>query len=190
MFTANLGPKASMSKASHHSLTTARQLEKVTRSLEFVAIALTTDHFGTDQRRLKQFWILRSIYGVELLFQALIKSMQNSWEQLYLPGLRVNRGNQSLTPLASFFRLTRDGTWPAALKSIILRGQMDKTRLNISSGLDKYSKPSCPENMWKYCVLHNGYEHQRLVRAAKGKTVWMNIAPFLPLIKQKRLERT
>ena len=78
MFTANFGPKASMSKASHHSLTAARQLEKVTRSLEFKAVALTTDHFGTDQRRLKQFWILRSIYGVELLFQALIKSMQNS----------------------------------------------------------------------------------------------------------------
>ena len=78
MFTANFEPKASMSKASHHSLTTAQQLEKVTRSLEFIAIALTTDHFGTDQRRLEQFWILRSIYCVELLFQALIKSMQNS----------------------------------------------------------------------------------------------------------------
>ena len=67
--------------------------------------------------------------------------------------------------------------------------KMDKTRLNISSDLDKYSKPSCPENM-EFCVLHNGYEHQRLVQAAKGKTVWLNIAPFLPLIKQKRLERT
>ena len=66
--------------------------------------------------------------------------------------------------------------------------KMDKTHWNISSDLDKYSKPSCPENM-EFSVPNNGYEHQGLVQAVKGKTVWLNIAPFLPLLKQERSER-
>ena len=67
--------------------------------------------------------------------------------------------------------------------------KMDKTLWNISSDLDKYSKPSCPENM-EFSVPHNGYEHQRLVQAAEGKTVWLNIAPFVPLLKQEKSEGT
>lgn len=54
----------------------------------------------------------------------------------------------------------------------------DKTRWSVSSDTGKYSSPSCPENT-EFSVPHKGFEHQQLVQAAKGKTVWINLTPFL-----------
>ena len=60
----------------------------------------------------------------------------------------------------------------------------DKTHWNISSEMENYLNPTCQENM-EFTVPRNGYEHQQLVEAAKGKTVWLNIAPFIPSLKLK-----
>lgn len=62
----------------------------------------------------------------------------------------------------------------------------DKTYWSISSNVGKYPNPSCHENT-EFSVPHNGYEHEQLVKAAKGKTVWLNLRPFLPFLEPQNV---
>ena len=54
---------------------------------------------------------------------------------------------------------------------------------SVSSGVEKYSNPLCQEGM-KFSVPRNGYHHQELVKIAKGKKVWLNLTPIIPLLKR------
>ena len=152
MFTANFGPKASTSKGSLPSSATVRQNAKATRSLEFTAIAPTTNYFGTDKRKLEQFWTLRSIYCAELLFQGLIKSkLIKTAVFIWADG----EPRQSIT-YSSCFILMADERWHVTnCAEKYYFACVLKTHWNISSGLDKYSKPSCQENM-EFSVPRNG----------------------------------
>ena len=53
---------------------------------------------------------------------------------------------------------------------------------SVSSGVGKYLNPSCQDGM-EFSVPRNGYQHQELVKTAKGKIVWLNLTPFIPLLK-------
>ncbi len=53
---------------------------------------------------------------------------------------------------------------------------------SISLGVGKYNNPLCQEDM-EFSVPHNGYQHQKLVKISKGKTVWLNLTPFISLLK-------
>lgn len=45
-----------------------------------------------------------------------------------------------------------------------------------------YSKPICPGG-YHFSIPHNGFQHQQLVNAMKGKTVWVNITPYIQLLQ-------
>ena len=60
----------------------------------------------------------------------------------------------------------------------------DKSHWDISSDIGKYSNPACPDNM-EFSVPHNGFQHMQLVQAARGRTVWINLTPFLSSLKVK-----
>lgn len=60
----------------------------------------------------------------------------------------------------------------------------DKSHWSISSDIGKYSNPACPENM-EFSIPHNGFQHQQLVQAARGRKVWINLTPFLSSLKVK-----
>ena len=64
----------------------------------------------------------------------------------------------------------------------------DETHWSVSSSKEKYSNPLCHGNM-EFSVPHNGYQHQQLVKAAKGKTVWINLTPFFSSLKTKNVFR-
>ena len=53
----------------------------------------------------------------------------------------------------------------------------------VSSDVGKYFNPLCREGM-EFSVPGNGYQHQELVRTAKGKKVWLNLTPFIHLLKE------
>ena len=53
---------------------------------------------------------------------------------------------------------------------------------SVSSGVGKYLNPSCQDSM-EFSVPRNGYQHQELVKTARGKNVWLNLTPFIPLLK-------
>lgn len=54
----------------------------------------------------------------------------------------------------------------------------------VSLDEEKYSDPACPKNT-KFSVPHSGFQHQKLVEAAKGKTVWINLTQYIPFITGK-----
>ena len=58
----------------------------------------------------------------------------------------------------------------------------NKNIWSLSSRVGKYLNPLCQEGM-EFSVPHNGYEHQKLVETAKGKKVWLNLTPFISLLK-------
>jgi len=60
----------------------------------------------------------------------------------------------------------------------------DETHWSVSSNKEKYSNPLCHGNM-EFSVPHNGYQQQQLVKAAKGRTVWINLTPFFSSLKGK-----
>ena len=57
-------------------------------------------------------------------------------------------------------------------------------RQSVTSNKEKYSNPLCHGNM-EFSVPHNGYQQQQLVKAAKGRTVWINLTPFFSSLKGK-----
>jgi len=54
---------------------------------------------------------------------------------------------------------------------------------DVSSGVGKYLNPLCKDGM-EFSVPRNGYQHQELVKTSKGKTVWLNLTPFIPLLRR------
>ena len=58
----------------------------------------------------------------------------------------------------------------------------DENHWSLSAVAGKYSSPLCEEGM-EFSVPQNGYQHQQLGKAAQGKTVWLNLTPFIPLLK-------
>ena len=61
--------------------------------------------------------------------------------------------------------------------------KLNKNIWNVSSEMGKYLNPLCQGGM-EFSVPRNGYQHQELVKTAKGKTVWLNLTPFIPLLKR------
>ena len=56
-----------------------------------------------------------------------------------------------------------------------------ENRWSLSAGVGKYFSPLCKKGM-EFSVPKNGYQHQQLVQAAQGKTVWLNLTSFIPLL--------
>ena len=54
---------------------------------------------------------------------------------------------------------------------------------DISSGVGKYFNSLCREGM-EFSVPRNGYQHQELVKIAKGRKAWLNLTPFIHLLKE------
>ena len=52
---------------------------------------------------------------------------------------------------------------------------------SVSSEMGKYLNPLCQEGM-EFSVPRNGYQHQELVKTSKGRKVWINLTPFIPLL--------
>lgn len=82
--------------------------------------------------------------------------------------------------------LSSEGRWHVAECSeehnFACVSKRDKNRWSISSDVGKYLNPLCEEGM-EFSVPHNGYQHQQLVKTSKGKTVWLNLTPFIPLLR-------
>ena len=55
----------------------------------------------------------------------------------------------------------------------------DEWILSKSSAI--YTQPTCPVG-YEFSIPHNGYEHQRLLKAMKRTDVWINFTPFIPLV--------
>lgn len=81
--------------------------------------------------------------------------------------------------------LSSEGRWRQAQCSedhyFACVSKEDENVWNVTSRVGKYNNPSCLGDM-KFGVPHNGYQHQELVKTAKGKTVWINLTPFIPLL--------
>ena len=82
--------------------------------------------------------------------------------------------------------LSSEGRWHLAECSenhyFACVSKTDENLWRVSSGVGNYHNPSCREDL-KFSVPHNGYQHQTLVKILKGKTVWLNLTPFIPLLK-------
>ncbi|XP_078384500.1 uncharacterized protein LOC144666934 [Oculina patagonica] len=87
---------------------------------------------------------------------------------------------------SSCVTLSSEGRWYLAHCSedhyFACVSKRDKNLWSVSSGVGKYNNPLCREDM-KFSVPHNGYQHQELVKISEGKTVWLNLTPFIPLLK-------
>ena len=59
--------------------------------------------------------------------------------------------------------------------------KQEENRWSLSAGVGKYFSPLCKKGM-EFSVPKNGYQHQQLVQAAQGKTVWLNLTSFIPLL--------
>ncbi|XP_078365594.1 uncharacterized protein LOC144649877 [Oculina patagonica] len=44
-----------------------------------------------------------------------------------------------------------------------------------------YTKPVCPDG-YHFSIPHNGFQHQQLVNGMKGRTVWINMTPYIDLL--------
>ena len=60
----------------------------------------------------------------------------------------------------------------------------DRNQWNISQDSGPYHSPTCHEGQL-FSVPQNGYQHKRLEVASEGKTVWLNLTPFIHLLNTK-----
>ena len=54
----------------------------------------------------------------------------------------------------------------------------------VSSSNGTYARPTCPEGC-EFDVPHNGFQNQKLLESMKGKDVWINFSPYIPLVMSK-----
>lgn len=50
-----------------------------------------------------------------------------------------------------------------------------------SSSAGVFAKPVCAVG-YKFSIPHNGFEHQQLVNAVRGRDTWINITPYVNLL--------
>ena len=83
--------------------------------------------------------------------------------------------------------MSREGRWHLADCNedhyFACVSKQNKNIWSVSSDVGNYFNPLCQEGM-EFSVPRNGYEHQKLVKTSKGKVVWLNLTPFIPLLKR------
>ena len=91
----------------------------------------------------------------------------------------------SLTPKSCVILNGRDERWHVGVctekHKFACVSTNDGNNWRVSKTSGQYSSPSCPSG-FEFSVAHNGYQHQKLVEAAKGMDVWLNFAPYMSLM--------